>query len=425
MSAFWENDMEKQSLTVRFNILLVGSVLLCGLLLGAFFLVTLRATLIEGLNRSGREIASALGAVIASDILLDDRFTISDQLERTLEKNPEVRYILVTYPDGRILASTFPDGLPEGLLPLREKTDTEPHIYRSTEGPIREILYPIDDGITGYLRIGLTEREARALVERRGFELFLVLLLLALLATFLATRYAKLLGVLQQKERLRLWLIGQLFSAREDERRRISRELHDETSQSMVSILAYLRILHGKLVTPEQRELLQEARELTNETLQGLKRLAVDLHPPLLEDLGLIIAIEKYIDTLRRTHEELSLHLEAHGDFAGLDRTLALVAYRSVQEGLTNIVRHAGACHAEVKIRATEEALNVEIADDGVGFHGEAAEKARLDRHLGLVSMKERAELLDGSFTVESAPGAGTRLFLHLPRKKESGGSTS
>ena len=380
--------MEKQSLTVRFNILLVGSVLLCGLLLGAFFLVTLRATLIEGLNRSGREIASALGAVIASDILLDDRFTISDQLERTLEKNPEVRYILVTYPDGRILASTFPDGLPEGLLPLREKTDTEPHIYRSTEGPIREILYPIDDGITGYLRIGLTEREARALVERRGFELFLVLLLLALLATFLATRYAKLLGVLQQKERLRLWLIGQLFSAREDERRRIS-------------------------------------RELTNETLQGLKRLAVDLHPPLLEDLGLIVAIEKYIDTLRRTHEELSLHLEAHGDFAGLDRTLALVAYRSVQEGLTNIVRHAGACHAEVKIRATEGALDVEIADDGVGFHGEAAEKARLDRHLGLVSMKERAELLDGSFTVESAPGAGTRLFLHLPRKKESGDPTS
>lgn len=414
--------MEKQSLTVRFNILLVGSVLLCGLLLGAFFLVSLRATLIEGLNRSGREIASALGAVIASDILLDDRFTISDQLERTLEKNPEVRYILVTYPDGRILASTFPDGLPEGLLALREKDDTEPHIYRSSEGPIREILYPIDDGITGYLRIGLTEREARALVERRGIELFLVLLLLALLATFLATRYAKLLGALQQKERLRIWLIGQLFSAREDERRRISRELHDETSQSMVSILAYLRILHGKLVTPEQRELLQEARELTNETLQGLKRLAVDLHPPLLEDLGLIVAIEKYIDTLRRTHEEIVLDLEAQGDFAGLDRTLALVIYRSVQEGLTNIVRHAKASHAAVKFYASDREICVEIADDGVGFEKEAAERARLDHHLGLVSMRERAELLDGSFTVESAPGAGTRLFLCLPRKK--GGKT-
>ena len=179
--------MEKQ-LTVRFNILLVGSVLLCGLLLSAFFLVSLRATLIDGLNRSGREIASALGAVIASDILLDDRFTISDQMERTMEKNPEVRYILVTYPDGRILSSTFADGLPEGLLALREKNDTEPHIYRSSDGPIREILYPIDDGITGYLRIGLTEREARALVERRGRELFFVLLLLMLLATFLATR---------------------------------------------------------------------------------------------------------------------------------------------------------------------------------------------------------------------------------------------
>ena len=298
----------------------------------------------------------------------------------------------------------------------------EPHIYSSTDGPIREILYPIDDGITGYLRIGLTEREARALVERRGFELFLVLLSLALLATFLATRYAKLFGALQQKERLRLWLIGQLFSAREDEKRRISRELHDETSQSMASILAYLRILHGKLATPEQRELLQEARELTSEALQGLKQLAVDLHPPLLEDLGLLVAIEKYIDTLRRTHEDLNVRWETQGDFTGLDRTLALVIYRSVQEGLTNIVRHAHAREASVKLRATAKEVCVEIADDGVGFEKDTAERARLDRHLGLVSMKERAELLEGSFSVESAPGAGTRLFLCLPRKK--GGET-
>ena len=186
----------------------------------------------------------------------------------------------------------------------------------------------------------------------------------------------------------------------------------------MVSILAYLRILHGKLVTPEQRELLQEARELTNETLQGLKRLAADLHPPLLEDLGLLVAIEKYIDALQRTHEELTLEWKTQGDFAGLDRTLALVAYRSVQEGLTNIVRHAKASHAQVRLFATDEELRIEIADDGVGFEKEAAEKARLDRHLGLVSMAERAELLDGSFTIDSAPGAGTRLFLCLPRKK-------
>ena len=411
--------MKAQTLTVRFNILLVGTVLFCGLLLGAFFLGSLRSTLIDGLNRSGREIASALGAVIANDILLDDRFAISDQLQRTLEKNPEVRYILVTYPDGRILASTFPDGLPKGLAQLRAKEDTEPHVYRSTEGPIREILYPIDDGITGYLRIGLEEREARTLVRQRGVELFLVLLLLSLLAAFLATRYAKLLEALEKKERLRIWLIGQLFSAREDERRRISRALHDETSQSMVSILAYLRILHSKLMTDEQRELLQEARVLTNETLQGLKHLAIDLHPPLLEDLGLIVAIEKYLETLRRTQPELQINLAAEGDFRALDRVQALVAYRSVQEGLTNIVRHAKASHVCVTLSLNEKELSLEISDDGIGFRRETAEAARLDRHLGLVSMKERAELLEGSCTIESAPGKGTRLFLRLPRRKE------
>ena len=305
------------------------------------------------------------------------------------------------------------------MAQLRAKEDTEPHVYRSTEGPIREILYPIDDGITGYLRIGLEEREARTLVRQRGVELFLVLLLLSLLAAFLATRYAKLLEALEKKERLRIWLIGQLFSAREDERRRISRALHDKTSQSMVSILAYLRILHSKLMTDEQRELLQEARVLTNETLQGLKHLAIDLHPPLLEDLGLIVAIEKYLETLRRTQPELQINLAAEGDFRALDRVQALVAYRSVQEGLTNIVRHAKASHVCVTLSLNEKELSLEISDDGIGFRRETAEAARLDRHLGLVSMKERAELLEGSCTIESAPGKGTRLFLRLPRRKE------
>ena len=112
----------------------------------------------------------------------------------------------------------------------------------------------------------------------------------------------RLLEDLQLKEQNRRWLIEQLFTAREDEQRRISRELHDESSQSMASILTYLRVLHDRLTTDEQREMLFEIRELTSTTLEGIRRLAVDLHPPLLEDLGLRAAIEKYLEPICRMH---------------------------------------------------------------------------------------------------------------------------
>ena len=466
--------MGSRSLYIKFNFLIVGMIFLCGLLLGGIMLHTITRSMEQALDTSGQEIAASLGAVIANDVLLDDRFAMSEQLTKTMSTNAQVRYIIAAAPDGRILATTFGHKFPAGL-PLRravpEGGAVDTVSYDSNEGGIREILYPIDEGIIGSLRIGMTEQRMNRLIVERCIEVGLMVFLICVLASLVATRYARhflapirtmseavhaigggnydvavpvetqdetgrlaqafnrmvgklrtkekentaLLQELQHKEKARIWLIDQLFSAREDEQQRISRELHDETGQSMASVLAYLRILHDRLDTDEQREMLMEVRELTANTLAGLRRLAVDLHPPMLEDLGLIVAIDKYLETFRRTQPQIAVEMKTEGDFAGIDRTVALVCYRTLQEAFTNIIRHAQASRVQIHLSCQESAVHLSVFDNGVGFDKKDAEEARTNRHLGLVSMKERVELLQGSFSIMSSPQEGTHIEILLP----------
>ena len=468
--------MKQRSLYVKFNFLIVGTIFFCGILISAIMLYTVVNSLEEGLDRSGQEIAASLGGVAGSDILVDDRFALAQHLARTKEDNGLVRYIMAVSPGGNVLASTFAAGIPAGLPLQREPAvsggeSIDAVTYASNEGNIREILYPIDSGVMGYLRVGLTERQMTSLIQHRCLQLALLIFVICLAAAWLASRYARLflqpifqlsqaanaLGMgdyevsvpvaskdeigqlaqafnsmarrlhiknqensrlvteLQDKEQVRVLLLQQLFSAREDERQRISRELHDESGQSMASILAYLRILHDKLMTTEQRELLYAVRELTADTLAGLRSIAVDLHPPLLEDLGLLVAIQKHLEAFHQGQPELQVAFYSSGDFQRVSHEAALVCYRTLQEALTNIVRHAEADRVVLELAVFPLVLRLLISDNGIGFAEQQAEEARLDRHLGLVSMRERVELMDGSFMLRSEPGKGTRIIILLP----------
>ena len=107
--------MENHSLYLKFNLLIVGTIFICGLLMGGMLLYTTRQSLEDGLDTSGEEVAASVGAVISNDILLDDRFSMFERLTHTMENNDQVRYIIVARPDGHILTSTFTNGLPVGL----------------------------------------------------------------------------------------------------------------------------------------------------------------------------------------------------------------------------------------------------------------------------------------------------------------------
>ena len=465
---------KEQGLYYKFNILIVGSIFICGLIIGALMLRTAYNSLEMGLVRSGQEIATSMAAVISSDILLDDRFALHERMSKTLDANEQIRYIIVADPEGELLASTFVEGLPKGLPPVRLPDGTkgmDVMVFSSNEGTIREILVPIDDGFLGYIRIGMAEKQMIADLQEKCLLAILLVLMVCVAAAILATRYAheflkpvarlsfavkqmdkgkygiqvpvtsqdevgrlantfnrmsaglqstiernnRLVADLQEKEKGRLWLIQQLFSVRENEQRRISRELHDESSQSMATILTYLRLLHDKLDTDEQREMLFEIRELTAVTLEGLRRLAVDLHPPLLEDLGLAAALEKYLEPIRRANPEIAFTWSFEGDFASLSRPVALMCYRTVQEAVANVLKHAEAEHVSIYMLVHNRRVYLTLQDDGIGFDRAAEEKARLGGHLGMASMRERTELLQGSFQLATAPGRGTKISIVLP----------
>lgn len=465
---------QEKGLYYKFNILIVGSIFLCGLFMAGMMLRMTMSSLESSLISTGREIGTYLAASVENDILVDNQFAIHERMSKTMEANEQIRYVMVTHADGSLLASTFMDGLPMGL-PVNRMPDADADIdlksFSSNEGTIREIMVPIDDGYLGYVRIGLSEKYMLYSLQKKCMLVILIVVLVCVVAAILTTKYAheflrpvaklsfavkqlekrnygiqvpidtndeighlastfnkmsaglqniveknnRLLDDLQAKEKNRRWLIEQLFSAREDEQRRISRELHDESSQSVASILTYLRILHDKLTTDEQREMLLEIRELTAATLEGIRRLAVDLHPPLLEDLGLKAAIEKYLEPIRKAHQDINFVWRYQGDFSRLSKPVNLMCYRAIQECVANVLKYAEAANVDIFLRIEEKNAILAVEDDGIGFDRETAEKARLNRHLGLVSIKERTELLLGTFRLETSPGRGTKIAMILP----------
>jgi signal transduction histidine kinase len=201
-------------------------------------------------------------------------------------------------------------------------------------------------------------------------------------------------------------LLGKVISAQEDERRRVARELHDETSQLLAALGMALHA--GPLATADPRELLDRLQD-------GVHRLIVNLRPAVLDDLGLAAAINMLADTqLRRggiaVRCEL-LDLEHHR----LAPATETAVFRIVQEAILNIVRHSGATTVLIQAGMENGHVWVEIEDDGEGFDLAGVHPdAESLRGVGLLGMRERAELLGGKLTIESAPGDGTRVKVEI-----------
>ena len=225
-----------------------------------------------------------------------------------------------------------------------------------------------------------------------------------------------------QRERLRE-LTQRIVSAQEEERLRISRELHDEAGQALTSLKISLDLIRVGL-PPEQaalRDRLAGVADLADETMETLRTLAHDLRPPGLDAFGLNVALEGLCyDYGARTE----LAVNYHGlELPELPTAVALSIYRLVQEALTNIVKHAEAGQAHVELSRDDGHLCVVVTDNGKGFVSDAeAEQPRRRGGIGLVSMRERAELLGGTLEIATAPGQGTRLTARIPLEQEAGG---
>lgn len=205
----------------------------------------------------------------------------------------------------------------------------------------------------------------------------------------------------------------------EDERRRIASEIHDAVTPLITGALYQARALqlgHGR--GTDQTAGLNAVGDLLERATTELHGVIFDLRPPDLDDIGVVAAIERYVEQVQRTG--LNCRLEVIGDQKPLTSAVRLGIYRIVQEALHNVIRHAGADEAIVQLESAEELLRVTIRDNGVGFD---PERAGGPTSLGLLSMRERASAIGASFTISSTPGGGTALVIerwglddvHLP----------
>lgn len=226
----------------------------------------------------------------------------------------------------------------------------------------------------------------------------------------------------RERARAQQELLARVIEAQEAERARVARDLHDEIGQALTSVLLGLHLVDTAVtVSPVDpaRAMARtaEVRALVADALRQVRRLAFDLRPTVLDDLGLAAALQRLATNVTERH---GVAVRLHGDAAydgtaGASRRLPgaveTVVYRVVQEALTNVVRHARAARVDVTLRVDETAVQATVADDGVGFRPE--EHAR---SLGLRGVAERAELAGGTVAVRSAPGRGTTVTLEVPR---------
>ncbi len=426
----------------------------------------------QQLQKRGMEIATNLASAGGNYILMEDVYNLYELVEQTSTSREDVRYVLIADSKGRLLAHTFHEGMPVGLL--AEPFDfAEPRIltFRSNEGLMHDIVVPVENGAVGYVQVGMSEAYMRSAIYLHMRDALLIVLGVCVLAVVLSSRISAvitrpirelatvaeaitkgqldmraavhdqgeagklagafnemaaslikasadkevLLDELRAKEQLRDTLIAKLMTAQEDERKRISRELHDETSQALTSLMLTMRALSEDAPKPEQKEALLVARDVAANILREVRELAVELRPPALDDLGLVAALERYIDKFIVRYG-LNVELHTEGREAVVADPVAVALYRIVQEGLNNVVKHAQASAVAVRITFLPEQITVVINDNGRGMSDADLIRAQQENRLGLYGMRERVELLQGQLEIRRAAQGGTELFIAIPQ---------
>jgi signal transduction histidine kinase len=215
---------------------------------------------------------------------------------------------------------------------------------------------------------------------------------------------------IELSERVARDALRRVVAGQELERKRLARELHDETGQALTSILLGLKQIEEARSDEDRRQSVLALREQVVTTLHDVRRLAVELRPKVLDDFGLVAALERLTETFAE-QTGLAVHVEARLGDARLTGEVETALYRIIQEALTNVIKHANATTVSVVLTRSPDRVAVVVEDDGRGF--DPAEER--DDGLGLLGMKERISLVGGRLTVESNPERGTTVAVEVP----------
>jgi signal transduction histidine kinase len=210
-------------------------------------------------------------------------------------------------------------------------------------------------------------------------------------------------------------LSREILRVQEEERTRISREIHDEIGQALTAISVTLEKLKTDPKPSEVKLKIRSVQSLVEKTTDFIRHFAHQIHPVMLEDLGLLPAIRSFLrDFQKNTDIHVKLKFSANVERVSIEQKTVL--YRIVQESLTNILKHSGTRNASVMIGKSPKGITLEVVDSGKGFDFPATSGIReKGQGLGILGMRERARIVGGRFAILSRPGKGTRVRVHLP----------
>ncbi|MCB8816660.1 sensor histidine kinase [Desulfosporosinus shakirovi] len=429
----------------------------------------------DQLDKRAVSIGSDVAARAANQLLINNAYAVYELLQDTLKNNEDVLYIFVVDPQGNVLAHTFGEAFPKELLKANTVDGSHQFnltVFRTEVGVVRDVAVPILNSKLGIARVGMDENSLQKAVLGMTWNLLLIALFvsaLGIIAAILLTRFLthpirelvaltqrvtqgeldvqgvvhsqdeigvltnafnlmtaslsqnyrereNLMLELREKEELRLQLLEKVMTAQEEERKRISRELHDETSQALTSLMVGLKVLEAEASFCAVGDRLQDMRQIVSQTLDEVHHLARELRPSVLDDMGLVPALERYIREYEAKYgTEVDFNVTGFQE-QRIPATIEVALYRIVQEALTNVAKYAEARMVSVLLDWREDWVSAIVEDDGQGF--DLQEKvSQPGRGLGLFGMQERAALLGGTFKIESQKGKGTTVFIKIPGK--------
>lgn len=425
---------------------------------------TLPRTLREELDKRALSIARNVALRVTDPLLTANPLEVREILADVQATNPDVRYAFVLDSRGRLVAHTFAGGFPRDLLtqrPAAPDGTEDVQWLLSEEGVIHDATALIVDGLAGHVRVGLSEAHLMAMLRDMRRRQMLTLALACVLAVLLGylgiwkvtvrvpqlVRAAQAVGrgdltvrvrpgpadefghlaeafnqmvrdlartraLVVRKEAARKALLQKVLTAQEEERARISRELHDEVGQALTGLIVGLRVLEEG--DAERQSQVTYLRDLAAGTLESVRRLSRDLRPAVLDDIGLVAAIRRYAGDFARYHGIEGTVQVVGDESVRLPPVVETTLYRITQEALTNVARHSQARHFGIVLDLRGPDVRLVIEDDGRGFDPGAPREGT-----GLTGISERLALVSGRMTIESSPESGTTLFIAVPREKE------
>lgn len=431
--------LQTTGLTSRLTAMVVGVVIVFSLAVGVLMWQVVSSVMEEDLHNRGLAIATDLAQNVKNPIQTGNLPALDELIHNVKSANAIIEYIFITDDSGNVMVYTFNKGMPQGLLLVHKFTSEADTVYLNTDrGRMQDISVPIEDGSLGYIRMGINDRELVGLWHsniKKLVGLTILVILIGSLIVYQLTRksVAPLELLMRRAEQIaggvydgpavkvvghdeigrlteamntmqqslyrsseeRRQLISYLISVQENERKRISLELHDESGQALTAIMLSMRALANSIIDEQQKQLILDVRNEVSHTLGQIRQLAVELRPPALDELGLEMTLENLIAfygdqgiMISFSYDVIETPVDA----------VSTAIYRIVQEGLNNVVRHAEATKAYVSLKQKGNVLYLELGDNGKGLTYEMIATARSRNRMGIYGMEERVRIIGGTW---------------------------